>query len=384
VRPAEESNRVIWQDFSVRWRFPVIFTRNMFAPSNSVLADVMDGEGKALLLPLADAGVASAHPELENAIEACAARYEERMELVSPLQVLPGGEGCKDGDRQVAELHRLLLSYGLCRHSIVLAIGGGAFLDVVGYAAATAHRGIRLVRVPTTTLAQNDAGVGVKNGYNAFGRKNWAGTFAPPHAVINDFDFLRTLPERHCRAGLAEAVKIAVIKEAPFFHWLHRERVNLARLRLPYVEEAVTRCAILHLEHIAVGDPFERGNARPLDFGHWAAHALEEATGGEILHGEGVAIGMALDAIYAAMTGLLPEGERDAILGLLQDLGFRLMHPALTKLDLEASLDRFRQHLGGRLSITLPISIGRRRDVPEVDMPLMQRSRSLLMNRPEV
>ena len=93
----------------------------------------------------------------------------------------------------------------------MVAIGGGAVLDAVGYAAATAHRGVRLIRVPTTVLSQDDSAVGVKNGINAFGKKNFVGSFAPPHAVLNDFDLLRTLQDRDWRAGISEAVKVALL-----------------------------------------------------------------------------------------------------------------------------------------------------------------------------
>ncbi len=378
----EEAARVLWQEFSVPWRFPVIFSRNIFSPSSKTLLAVLGAEGPTTILAVADAGVATATPGLAEDVAAYFSIHQEKLRLVAPLQVLAGGETCKAGATQVETLHRLFLKFRLCRHSMVVAIGGGAFLDVVGYAAATAHRGIRLVRVPTTTLAQNDAGIGVKNGYNSFGRKNWVGTFAPPYAVVNDFDFLRTLSSRQCRSGMAEAVKVAVIKDQDFFRFLSAERGNLAAFQQQPVEEMIVRCARLHLRHIAAGDPFERGAARPLDFGHWAAHALEEASAGEILHGEAVAMGMALDATYAVEIGLLSKPEGDAILHLLQGLGFSLSHAAMAALDLEESLDRFRQHLGGTLTITLPTRIGHKTEVHEINLEMLHHSRDWLQSLP--
>jgi len=375
----ENRERVFWQEFSVPWRFPVIFTRNVFAPANNALATVFQAAGPVPVLAIADSGVAEANDGLADAVQAYASSHRNALRLLSPLHVLPGGEKCKNGAAQVDRLHRLFHKHKLCRHSVVLAIGGGAFLDMAGYAAATAHRGLRLVRLPTTTLAQNDAGIGVKNGYNSFGRKNWVGTFAPPFAVISDLNFLSTLPNRECRAGLAEAVKVAVIKDAGFFQLLSGQRKKLAALELEQMEEMIIRCAALHLEHIASGDPFEQGSARPLDFGHWSAHALEEASGGEILHGEAVAMGMALDCLYAAEKGLLREEERDQIIHLLQDLGFRLSHPVLAELDLEGALDRFRQHLGGTLCITLPLGIGCRAEFHQMDLEVLHSSRDRLM-----
>ena len=117
-------------------------------------------------------------------------------------------------------VHRAIHEYGIDRHAYVLAVGGGALLDMVGYAAATAHRGVRLVRVPTTVLSQNDSGIGVKNSVNAFGKKNFLGTFAPPFAVFNDFTFLTTLSDRDWRAGISEAIKVALLKDATFFAFL--------------------------------------------------------------------------------------------------------------------------------------------------------------------
>jgi 3-dehydroquinate synthase len=180
------------------------------------------------------------------------------------------------------------------RHSFVIVVGGGAVLDVAGYAAAVVHRGVRLVRIPTTVLAQNDAGVGVKNGINAFGAKNFLGVFAPPFAVIDDSRFLSTLDPRDQVAGMAEAVKVAAIRDPVFFEWLVDHSDALASFELVHVERMIRRCAELHLAHIAGGgDPFETGNARPLDFGHWSAHKLEILTAHELRHGEAVAIGMA-------------------------------------------------------------------------------------------
>src|SRR6185312_16684743 len=158
---------------------------------------------------------------------------------------------------------------------------------------------------PTTVLAQNDAGIGVKNGINAFGAKNMLGTFAAPFAVINDGRFLATLGERDRIAGMAEAVKVALVRDAKFFAWLRAAAPRLAAFDRDAVAQSIRRCAELHLAHIATGgDPFELGNARPLDFGHWAAHKLEVMTDHALRHGEAVALGMALDARYSVEAGL--------------------------------------------------------------------------------
>ena len=313
-------------------------------------------------------------------------RYGERhaplLEFVAPPFTIRGGEICKHEPTEVTQIHALVERSKLCRHSFIIAIGGGAVLDVVGYAAATAHRGLRLVRLPTTVLAQNDAGVGVKNGINAFDRKNFLGTFAPPFAIINDSFFLNTLPKRDLRAGIAEAVKVALINDRSFFDVLYSSRQDLAHFLPTAMERMIFRCAELHLQHISTsGDPFESGSSRPLDFGHWSAHKLEELAGGDLRHGEAVAIGIALDSLYSRHLGLLGDLDLHRIFTLLDDLGFCLFHPALSWLDAERALADFREHLGGELSITLLSGIGVKKEVNEIDIPLMKRCIAILTDR---
>ncbi len=163
-------------------------------------------------------------------------RYAEaararRWNCVGRPEVVPGGEHVKNDPALVTRLQQRLVELGIDRHAFVVGIGGGAFLDLIGYVAATTHRGIRHIRVPTTVLAQNDSGVGVKNGVNAFGMKNLLGSFAPPFAVLNDADFLRTLHPRDKIAGIAEAVKVALIRDAPVLRMAGGQRRRAARLR---------------------------------------------------------------------------------------------------------------------------------------------------------
>jgi 3-dehydroquinate synthase len=252
-------------------------------------------------------------------------------------------------------------------------MGGGALLDVAGLASATAHRGVRHIRVPTTVLGQNDSGVGVKNGINAFGKKNFIGTFAPPFAVINDFDLLATLPDRDKRAGYAEAVKVALIRDRGFFESLERDADLLAAFDADAMQRMIYRSAELHVEHIASGgDPFESGSARPLDFGHWAAHKLEQLSDYQIRHGEAVAIGLALDVIYSRNIGLLDAASTARVLELLRKLGFDLFANELTRLDAEhqpmilKGLEEFREHLGGQLTLTMLRDIGTGVEVHEI------------------
>jgi 3-dehydroquinate synthase len=304
---------------------------------------------------------------------------------------VPGGERVKNDPSHLADMHRAIQAAGLCRHSYVLAIGGGAVLDVAGYAAATAHRGVRLIRVATTVLSQDDSAVGVKNGINAYGKKNYFGTFAPPYAVVNDIDFLTSLSDRDWRAGLAEAVKAALIRDAAFFGDLEHDAEKLAGRDVPAMQRAVRRSAALHLSHIASGDPFELGTSRPLDFGHWAAHKLEQLTDHRLRHGEAVSIGIALDCTYARLLGDLPESDWTRILNLLADLGLPLYAPELaehlTTPDharcVLGGLAEFREHLGGQLTIMLLRSIGNPFEVHEIDTDVMIRSVDVLKEASE-
>lgn len=356
--------------------YPVVFTRDLFDPASTVLVDVLASREPARRHRVAvviDDGVAAAMPSLQASLETYARHHASRLELAA-VWTIPGGEAGKTAavlDGIVQRLAELAID----RHSFVLAIGGGAALDVIGYAAAVVHRGVRLIRVPTTVLAQNDAGVGVKNGINAFQAKNFLGVFSAPFAVIDDSSLLATLDPRDRAAGMAEAVKVAAIRDPVFFEWLVEHAEALAAFELTPVERMIRRCAELHLAHIAgAGDPFESGNARPLDFGHWSAHKLEVLTDHALRHGEAVAIGMALDARYSVETGLLEPAAFDTLIALLRTLRLPTFHDKLLDPAVLDGLDEFRQHLGGELTITLLAGIGRGVECRSVELAIMKRS----------
>lgn len=371
------------QRFTIAYEYPVVFTRDLFAPANPVLIDVLRRSGVQAqkVAILVDEGVAAADPLLVMRIGAYAAANGSAIDLVAPPETIPGGEACKNDSALVERLQRRLVELGMDRHGFVIAVGGGAVLDLVGYVAATVHRGIRHIRVPTTVLGQNDSGVGVKNGVNAFGQKNLLGTFVPPFAVLNDAAFLDRLDPRERRAGMAEAVKVALIRDGAFFRWLESAAADLRAFQPAAMGKLIRRCAELHMIQIASGgDPFERGSARPLDFGHWAAHKLELLTGHALRHGEAVAIGIALDTRYSVLSGRLPEGDDRRVCALLRALGLPLYHPMLEATHasgehrLLRGLREFREHLGGELTITLLSAIGVGVEVPAMDEALILRS----------
>ncbi|MFQ5936792.1 MAG: 3-dehydroquinate synthase [Acidiferrobacterales bacterium] len=374
---SDESFTIAQQRFVVEYDYPVYFTRALFRPANSAFVHAitrLEPEKRHRLVAFLDDGLVADWPGLNTAIATYVDAHRRQLELLAEPQRIAGGERVKNTPALISDLQHRLLDLAIDRHSYVVAIGGGAVLDAVGYVAATLHRGVRHIRVPTTVLAQNDSGVGVKNAINAFGVKNLVGTFAPPFAVLNDFDFLATLEPRDKIAGMAEAVKVALIRNPRFFDWLEANADALSRFETDAAHNLIRRCAELHLRHIATsGDPFEMGSARPLDFGHWAAHKLESLSQHALRHGEAVAIGIALDARYSVQQGLLEKGDEVRVYKLLARLGFRLWHPAMEQrarddsLALLAGLQEFREHLGGELTVTMLVEIGRGVEVHEID-----------------
>lgn len=369
------------QKFSVPVSYGVYFTQGLFDPGNETLKQVVSfkNEKPVKTLFILDSGLVEKNKNLPQQIKSYCTNYPGIFSSFAGPLILPGGEGCKNDRKYVDDVVDEINANGICRHSFVVAIGGGAVLDVVGYAAAIAHRGVRLVRVPTTVLSQNDSGVGVKNGINYFNKKNFIGTFSPPFAVINDLDFLETLEERDWRSGIAEAIKVALIKDEGFFSFLEEASGELKKRDKENMMHLIRRCAELHLEHIASGDAFEAGTSRPLDFGHWAAHKLENFTGYSLRHGEAVAIGIALDCTYSFLKGLLQEDHLNRILRLLSNYGFKLFIPELRQafgkeyavLD---GIEEFREHLGGQLTVMLLENIGKGIEVHDLDPEKMKES----------
>jgi len=386
-----QGSAVYQQEFTVSYSYPVYFTTGAFERDNPVFAHALsrlEPSKRHRFVVFIDGNVAASWPSLAHTIAAYAEEHAECLELVAQPEILPAGEQVKNDPVLVSRLQQRLSDLGIDRHSYVVGIGGGALLDMTGFVAATTHRGVRCVRMPTTVLAQDDAGIGVKNGVNAFGKKNFLGSFAPPHAVLNDSDFLRTLHPRDRLAGMAEAVKVALIRDAMFFEWLDANSEALRQFSRDATARMIRRCAELHMRQIAHGgDAFESGTGRPLDFGHWSAHRLEALTAHELRHGEAVAIGIALDTRYSVQIGMLAAGTEERVHGVLKRLGFHLWHPAMEAKDASGHLlildgiREFREHLGGELTLTMLEAIGRGRDVHSVDTAEMLRAMSWLRRK---
>ncbi|WP_376694790.1 3-dehydroquinate synthase [Wenzhouxiangella sp. EGI_FJ10305] len=264
--------------------------------------------------------------------------------------VLPAGEEAKT----VANWQRVLdelVEMGAQRDATVLALGGGVIGDLAGFAAASYMRGIRVVQMPTTLLAQVDAAVGGKTGVNHPGGKNLIGAFHQPAAVVADIDTLISLDDRDYRAGMAEVVKYGAIRDERFFSWLESRAEPLSR-RMPDALLEAVHASVTHKAEVVAADEREAGERALLNFGHTFGHALETATGyTRYRHGEAVAIGMVLGARLSELLGKLRVGTSERLVHLLDRLGLPTTLPedidrdrllALMRLDKKNRADRIR------------------------------------------
>lgn len=382
----EQALPTLRQHFTVDFSYDVLFTEGVFQLDNPLLRNwlkLQPSKGERRCLLMIDNGISKSNGNLKADAEAYFEAISQDTRLVCPPLIMPGGESAKSDLALLDATWKLGKRYAIDRHSYIIAVGGGAFLDAVGMAAATLHRGVRFIRIPTTVLAQNDAGVGVKNAVNFADTKNFIGTFATPVLVINDNLLLQSLDDREWRSGLAEAVKVALLKDPAFFQELEELAPALIERDSKAMQRVIYRCAELHLQHIASGDPFERGSSRPLDFGHWSAHKLEVLTHYKMLHGEAVAIGMSLDLIYAKLQGWLPEASCQRALTLLRKLGFNLFHNSLNQEEeslpaIVRGLQEFQEHMGGELTLIMVKEIGETFEIHHMDTAILLKAVAIL------
>ncbi|MBL7187508.1 MAG: 3-dehydroquinate synthase [Phycisphaerae bacterium] len=355
--------------FSCKFTHRLRFTANVFAAGNDTLSEILSEQSGhcSNVAVFVDANVARSRVNLADEIGNYFKRY--LPEKSPKVLIIPGGEQIKNTELDFKRILDDLEQSRLCRKSFVIAVGGGAVLDAVGFAASITHRGLRLIRIATTTLSQADSAMAVKNGINAFGKKNYMGVFAAPWAIINDEATLETLTTDHWLAGFSEAIKVALLKDPLLFEYIHRNCDRVRSRNLKIAIPIIRRSGRLHFDHITQnGDPFERQDARPLDFGHWSAHKLEQMSGFELSHGQAVAIGIAIDATYANFMGWLCDANHQRILECLNRIGFRLYHRVMRQANtLLGGLDEFQEHLGGRLTIPSISRIGETFDIFEID-----------------
>ncbi|MBM4219569.1 MAG: 3-dehydroquinate synthase [Gammaproteobacteria bacterium] len=272
--------------------------------------------------------------------------------------VLPGGESQKTLGN-VAVIIDALVAARLNRDGMVLALGGGVIGDIAGFAAASYQRGIAIVQLPTTLLAQVDSSVGGKTGVNHPGGKNLIGAFHQPHAVLADTDTLTTLPDRQLRAGLTEIVKAALVADAAFFAWLEQNLGRLLARDSAALAEAIRRaCAIKAA--IVADDEREQDRRALLNLGHTFGHAIEAGAGyGAVLHGEAVAAGLVLAAELSARIGRLPGADARRIRELLAAAGLPVDPPRLGAAPMLELMAMDKKVKGGAIRLVLLDGIGR-------------------------
>ena len=379
-----EADLLMDMTFSLPYRHRVWFCEDVFQFSPEVLHDCFDSFedddtdrlNKTKVQIWIDSSVAQSNATFVQSLTQWV-KSADNLQLTRPPEVIIGGEVCKNDASVVQNLLAAINDDQIDRRSYIVVVGGGAVLDVVGYAAAVAHRGIRLIRFPSTTLAQADSGVGVKNAVNEFGKKNWKGTFAVPWAVINDYSLLRSLPDSTFASGFSEAVKVSLLKSPESFESLCQNAEAIRARDEKITPQAIRVSAAHHLRHIVDGgDPFELMEARPLDFGHWLAHKIEAISDYTVSHGDAVSIGLSADVFYSVEKLGLDSGCADRVVDCLQRLGLPVWDPILDShlSELLSGLEEFRQHLGGRLTVTMLEGVGRPVNVHEIDHWAMKKA----------
>ena len=289
---------------------------------------------------------------------------------VSPaLLTFPPGERFKTRETK-AKLEDRLLALAVGRDTVVIALGGGVASDLAGFLAATWHRGVPWVAIPTTLLAMVDAGLGGKTAIDLPGGKNAVGAFHQPASLWADVSVLRTLSPRDYRAGLAEAVKTAVVLDADLFRRLERDVESLLAREARPVERLVARCLALK-GGVVSADAREGGLRAILNFGHTAAHAIEEATDYRVPHGEAVAIGLVAEARLAERATGFPQADADRIEALLLAFGLPVRPPrGLDAKRWLAAVRRDKKTRAGIVRAALPERIGRMPECSDPSLPI--------------
>ncbi|MDQ7841104.1 MAG: 3-dehydroquinate synthase [bacterium] len=295
-------------------------------------------------------------------------RSLEGCDFAVQTLTVPPGEKSKSL-RQVARIYDALSLAGFNRDDTLIALGGGVVGDLAGFVAGTYMRGIRLVQVPTTLLAQIDSGIGGKSAVNHPRAKNLIGVFHQPALVVADPDALWSLPPAELRFGLAEAVKYGMAMDRVLFEIL--EGFTPRNFTPESLEEIVYRAAALKAR-VVEEDEFDRGPREALNYGHTVGHAIEVALPGRFPHGAAVAIGMRVEACAAVRLGLLEEADAARQAALLERLGLPVTVPAGPIAPLLEAMQLDKKRRGGRIHCTLPEGIGRARLGVEVPDSLMQ------------
>jgi 3-dehydroquinate synthase len=376
--------RTIKQSFQVNFKYNIVFTHDIFNIKNLTLIKTLNIKNKKKVIIFIDKNVYKTNKNIHTQITEYIKNNEKYINLVCNPILITGGEKIKNHYNLVKYAYKLIDTYKICRQSYILAIGGGTLLDLIGFVASTAHRGIKIIRIPTTTLSQDDSGVGVKNGINFTNKKNFIGSFSTPYAVINDFNLLNSLKDENFIEGFSEAIKVALIKNKKLFFLIKNNTNKILNREKTITEKIIYECAKIHAKHISKkGDPFEVKSSRPLDFGHWAAHKIESLSKYKISHGKSVAIGLALDCTYSYLLKLLKKDDWKDIIKTIINLKLPIYSKELSFIENKKNLifnglEEFREHLGGKLTITLIRSIGKKIDTHHINKNVYEKSINLL------
>lgn len=378
--------KIINQSFKVDFKYKIIFTHDIFNTKNLDIIKTLNitNKNRKKVIIFIDKNVHKTNENISKKIQDYFKKYERYVNLVCKPILITGGEKIKNHYNLVKYAYKLIDIYKICRQSYILAIGGGTIQDLIGFVASTAHRGIRLIRIPTTTLSQDDSGVGVKNGINFNHKKNFIGCFNTPYAVINDFLLLNSLKNENFIEGFSEAIKVSLIKNKKLFFLIKNNTSKILNRDNDITEKIIYECAKLHANHISKkGDPFETKSSRPLDFGHWAAHKIESLSKYKISHGKSVAIGIALDCTYSYILKILKKDDWKNIITTLIKLKLPIYCEELSNIEntqksIFNGLEEFREHLGGKLTITLIKNIGKKIDTHHINKNIYKKSIKLL------
>ena len=271
--------------------------------------------------------------------------------------VVADGERAKT-TRTVGRVYDGLLDAGADRGAVVVAIGGGVIGDLVGFAAATYLRGVRLVQVPTTLMAQVDSAIGGKVGVNHPRGKNLIGAFHAPRLVVVDPEALATLPPREFRSGLYEVIKYGVIASAPLLDLLERRLPEILTQRGEALAEMVAACCRIKAEVVSA-DEREGGRRRILNFGHTAGHAFEAASGyGRLRHGEAVGLGMRVALALGEARGVTPRAVAGRVAALIDRLGAVPSVAGLGRAELLAAIGHDKKVVAGTLHFIAATAAG--------------------------
>jgi len=372
----KETLVMVMPDFS----YECLMTRGIFDPKNTLLTDEIE-DRKAFFI--VDKGIGKESiAQLRDYIENSKIDADTRQNIF----IVSGGERVKNG--LLGLFYTLWTAFrawraGIDRDSVFVLIGGGATIDMSAFSSSIFHRGVDQIKVPTTPLAQADAGISPKNGINFFGIKNLLGTFYPPQCVLIDTLFSKTTPRTLISDALAEITKVTLIKDEPGFEYLKNNYRTLLYLsevlkakelneeQLEIAEELIWLSVQNHLEQIQT-NPYEKRDpktgylTKPLDYGHAEAHRLEMLTHNRLSHGQAVAIGIAISSHISMQRGYITEDEFDTIIQLLRGARLPTYDRAATVKGLWPGYEQFRQHLGGDLAITLLDGIGGKQEVGDI------------------